>query len=285
MRRPKQRNPRPRPVSKAELIRTALLTLIAEHQRAGAIPTSARFLFYELVTRAVILKRAKGKRRPDQDMSDQLTVLRDAGDIPWDYIVDETRTVSDFTGEQSIREGVLARLAYIDLDPWRGRPPIILCESRSLAGVLRGVCAEYCVPIASTNGQCRGFLHTKVAPLMFAGQKVLYLGDLDLCGGDIEDNTRDVLERIVGELDWERLALTQEQVDAYQLPSITKRDKRFKGERGVHEAVETEALSQAVIVDILRTRLEELLPEPLEAVQERAEEQRARLRTFLESLD
>ena len=58
-----------------------------------------------------------------------------------------------------------------------------------------------------------------------------------------------------------------------------------KGERGVHEAVETEALSQAVIVDILRTRLEELLPEPLEAVQERAEEQRARLRTFLESLD
>ena len=40
-----------------------------------------------------------------------------------------------------------------------------------------------------------------------------------------------------------------------------------------------------MIVDILRTRLEELLPEPLADVQERAEEQRARLRTLFENLD
>ena len=37
----------------------------------------------------------------------------------------------------------------------------------------------------------------------------------------------------------------------------------------MHEAVETEALSQRIIVEILRDRLDELLPEPLERVHER----------------
>ena len=108
------------------------------------------------------------------------------GEISWDYIVDETRQVWDYTGESSICDGVIKRLDYIDLDPWDGKPPFVICESRSLAGVLRAVCAEYCVPITSSNGQARGFLHTKVAHSMFPEQRVLYFGDLDLCGGDIE---------------------------------------------------------------------------------------------------
>jgi hypothetical protein len=76
--------------------------------------------------------------------------------------------------------------------------------------------------------------------------RVLYLGDYDLAGGDIEDNTRRVLERYA-DLDWERLALTADQVREHRLTPIIKRDARFKN-GGAHEAVETEALSQQVIV-------------------------------------
>jgi hypothetical protein len=36
-------------MSKAAILRAALLELLAEHEAADAIPTSARFLFYELV--------------------------------------------------------------------------------------------------------------------------------------------------------------------------------------------------------------------------------------------
>jgi hypothetical protein len=57
-----------------------------------------------------------------------------------------------------------------------------------------------------------------------------------------------------GALRWERLALTERQVTEHNLPTIVKRDRRYKDERP-HEAVETEALSQAVLVDILRRRL------------------------------
>jgi hypothetical protein len=108
---------------------------------------------------------------------------------------------------------------------------------------------------------------------------VLYLGDFDLAGGDIEDNTRRVLERYHA-LDWERLALTAEQVRDHRLTPIIKSDKRFKT-GGAHEAVETEALSQRVIVDIVRDRLDALLPEPLAAVAIREDRERRRLRDLL----
>jgi hypothetical protein len=94
-----------------------------------------------------------------------------------------------------------------------------------------------------------------------------------------EANTRHVLGRYHS-LSWERLALTRDQVDRYSLPIIIKWDKRFKN-GGAHEAVETEALSQRLIVQIVRDRLDELLPEPLSHFLGREEVERERLRILL----
>jgi hypothetical protein len=140
---------------------------------------------------------------------------------------------------------------------------------------------EYAAKIAATNGQCAGFLHTAIAPGLRDGSRVLYLGDFDLAGGDIEANTHRVLEReIGGKLAWERLALTREQVRDNGLPVIIKHDRRFK-DGGAHEAVETEALSQGVIVRIVRQRLDALLPMPLDDFLAREARQRAGLRRLL----
>jgi hypothetical protein len=269
-------------MSKIRRLREALLALLAEHERDGALPTSGRFLFYELVARGIISKEKTGARRPDQDMTEALTQLRENGEIPWDWIVYETRNLESYIGSPTISEGVLDRLPYIRLDPWHGEAPLILTESRSLAGCLRPLVREYAIRTAPTNGQCGGFLHTDIAPTLRLLAHVLYLGDLDLCGDDIEAHTRNVLEQEVGELEWERLALTAEQVEQYNLPRITKNDRRFKNGAGVHEAVETEALSQRLILEIVRNRLDELLPEPLEDVQERAERERETIRERLE---
>jgi hypothetical protein len=259
--------------------------LLQEHERDDALPTSARFLFYELVQRGVISKERKtAGRRPDQDMSDALTQLRERGDVPWDWIVDETRSLDDFTGAPTLRQWMLDVLPAARLDPWADDPPLILTESRSLAGVLRALVREYGGLIAATNGQCGGFLHTKIAPTLRFKQRVLYLGDLDLSGGLIEQNTRRVLEREAGALRWERLALTRAQVDEYDLPVIEKRDRRYS-DGHPHEAVETEALSQTIIVEIVRSRLEQLLPEPLATVLERTERQRAVIQRALQKLN
>ena len=103
-------------MSKAARLRKALLILLEEHRRDGALPTSARFLFYELVARGIISKEKSGARRPDQDMNDALTDLRESAQIPWDWIVDESRSLADYSGYSTIVEGALAKLPYIKLE-------------------------------------------------------------------------------------------------------------------------------------------------------------------------
>jgi hypothetical protein len=269
----------PEPDTDRGRIRIALMVLHGEHRRDGMLPTSLRFLFYELVGREVV---TKDQKNVTQLCAKALTQLRERGLILWTDIVDETRSVEDYSGSSTVAEDLLRYLPSARLDPWRGKVPFLLTESRSLAGVLRLLVQRYAARIAATNGQVGGFLRTDIAPLLRPGDVVGYLGDLDLAGGDIEANTRRVLEGAIGgPLRWERLALTEAQVRRYRLPKITKIDRRFKGEDGIHEAVETEALSQALIVDIVKRWLDRLLPQPLEPLLEREQRERNRLRKLI----
>jgi hypothetical protein len=273
-------------------LREALLDLYAKHQADGTLPTNGRFLFYELEMQGLAFKKKDPKAprgsMPDaDDVSDALTSLRERGDIPWDDIVDETRFINDKTGYSNLAVGLLAKLHYVvELDYWAGKYPLILTESRSLAGTLRPLCNEYRALLAATNGQCTGFFHTKVKPLLDRRVigKVLYLGDHDIAGGDIEAHSRETVQKIVGVdwFSWQRLAVTEAQVSLYGLTPIEKTDSRFKGGRK-YQAVECEALSQKLIFDIVRTKLEELLPEPLSSVLAREEKQRQLLEAAIQA--
>jgi hypothetical protein len=178
------------PSSKIGALRDLLLNLLQEHERDGTIPTNARFLYYELVQRGQLSKERTGARRSDQNLHDALIDIREDGRVPWDWIIDETRSLEDYTGYPTILEGVLANVSRITLDPWRRRAPLILCESRSLGGVVRSTVYELRARIAATNGQCGGFLRTDVAPMLKPGDDVGYLGDLNLSGGHIEEDRR-----------------------------------------------------------------------------------------------
>lgn len=109
---------------------------------------------------------------------------------------------------------------------------------------------------------------------------MFYLGDLDLSGGHIEENTRKVHSGYA-DLEWERLMLTDVQVHEYGLTRIDKLDKRYKPPRAF-PAVETEALKQREIQRILTERLDLELDEPLTEVLEREGRQRAEVRRLME---
>jgi hypothetical protein len=279
-------------------LRLALLRRYRDHQATGMLPTNGRFLWYELEGERVVDKaRARGHpgvtgKGIDQTLTEALTDLRETGIVPWVDIPDETRSVADYRGHQTILDGLLAGLDRIGLDPWSAHgvlPPLILCESRSLAGVLQALAEEYRCLITSTNGQAAGHLHTQVAPLLpplrdeaEAGatgpRRVLYLGDWDDQGGQIEANARRVLARYPGydEGAWERVALTEVKVRDHRLTPIMKTDRRYKA-KGPQPAVETEALGQELITGLLRERLVALLPVSLEAVRLREQAERKAL--------
>ena len=137
---------------------------------------------------------------------------------------------------------------------------MILTESRSLAGVLRDIASEYqcSVSLQPTDRLVDFFALT--LPRNSGRTHVCFISVIKTCAAvKFNKNTQSVLEREVGPLKWERLALTETQVKDYKLPIIMKLDKRFKPAR-LAPAVETEAISQRVLTEILRDRLEELLP-------------------------
>jgi hypothetical protein len=278
------------PNTKKGRLQRACLALLNEHERDEAIPTSIRFLFYELVGRGVIPKSYPGKRQPGQDLSEAVMHLREEGLVPWDWIVDETRSLYNWAYAQTVYEYVENQLPRARVDLWDGEPPpLILCESRSLAGVLRNIAGIYLAPIAATNGQTGGFLHTDIGPLVGhayveGGEpvRVLYMGDYDLSGRHIEENTRRVLEDFA-DLDWRRIAITGAQVREKGLPEVDKKDNRYKPAR-TFPAVETEALKQTEIQRILREALDGLLPQPLSEVQKVEREQRVLVREALRPL-
>jgi len=266
------------------------LSVLRDHEAKGSIPTSVRFVFYELEGQGVVPKNyydangTKKARTPSSDVADAITRLRDVGLVPWNWIVDETRSLNEWLYAASVYQYVEDTIDRARIDLWQGEPPpLILCESRSLAGVLRRIAGNYLCPIAATNGQAGGFLRTDVGPLMSGGDRtVLYFGDLDFSGGQIEEHTRDVLSEF-GECEWLRLGVTEEQVEERGLTPIMKTDNRFKPARE-HPAVETEALSQEKIQRLLRQALEDAIPESLATVADRARGQRVAVRQALRPL-
>ena len=284
-----------KPSSKAGRTQRVVLDLLREHKEAeGGIPTNLRFIFYELEQVGLACKPSpddgrRNRRRSvgwppgSQDLTDALTHLREEAVIPWSWIVDETRRLDVWAYSPSVAEYLRDRLEEATISRWGDEPPpLILCESKATAGVLRAIVSPYCCPIAGTGGQVGGFLRTVIAPLLGAPgfRRVLYLGDLDRSGADIEANTRRVLEREAGrELDWTRLGLTEEQAQERGITPIWKVDGR---DRKGHWATEVESLGQAGVVHLVRDALDALLPEPLVRVQEREDAEREVVRTLLD---
>ena len=157
-----------------------VLQVQLEHEAAGELPTSGRFVFYEMETAALVRKSSRGESRRgsgddprEQEVTDALIWLRDKGLVPWTWIADETRQLHEWEHAPTVAEFVRASVDIARVNPWPGEPPLMLVESRSLGGVLRAMTSEYLCSIAATNGQVGGFLHTEVAPILQRTDRVV----------------------------------------------------------------------------------------------------------------
>jgi hypothetical protein len=262
--------------TKKERIRAAVLEILREHAAdPDGLPTTLRFIFYEMEQRGLARKPTPdraGRRRTvgwppgSQDITDVVARMREDGDIPWDWFVDTERSAAIWLHAPTALGYLENRLDEVRINPWSGPPPLILTESNGMAEALDNIAARYVCPIAGTKGMAGGFLWTRIAPLLKGNDRVvLYLGDRDRSGHDIEANTWSVLERAADrDIEWTRIGLTEEQTEGIE--PIWKVDGRDG--RG-HYAWEVESLGQSAVVSVVRSALDALLPEPLASVLER----------------
>jgi hypothetical protein len=269
---------------KIAALREAVYDRFMAHEAADELPTSIRFIYYELVQHnPAVLAQFTGQQTPSQITATAAMWLREEGLVPWEWVIDEGRSVTAYTYAKSVAEYVKDSVDDASIDRWGGNPPpLIICEAATFGGVVeRAFAADYRCAVTATKGQAGGYLHTDVMPYVRDGRRVLYVGDYNIAGGHIEENTRRVLEAEVGPLNWKRVAMLPDQ--AAGLPTVIKKDNRYRPPRR-YKSVEVEALGQGKVLGLLRAELDALLPEPLDRVRVREERERKRVRAALKKL-
>jgi hypothetical protein len=250
--------------TKAGTMRKACYDLLLRHYKGDELPTNGRFVFYELEQEGALPKHddsinpKTGERRvrkPQQDMTDALMDLRQAGLLPWNWLTDETRDVSVWSYAGTAVDYLRDSVDLVRLDLWDGEePPLTICESRAVKGALEDLAAQYLVPITATGGQCGGFTVTDIVLLLRYDRHVLYIGDYELRGpaDQIEQNTRRYIEqhaeRFFDDRSWRKIALTDAQVnedsetgERLRRLAMEKLDRRYRPARQ-YQAIECEAL-------------------------------------------
>ena len=211
-----------------------------------AAPSSVRHLFYRAVGAGLI---EKTEAEYHGTIIRLLTDLRRDGSIPYDWITDGTRFVNAVSTYGSPAEALeeMAALYRRNLFDDGDVRIEVWTEKSAIAGILMPITHKYTVPLVPLRGYpSETFLFNLATEIRQDGREtfIYYFGDHDPSGRDIERHVKqriaDVAEGAV--VNFKRLAVTEEQINEYKLPTrpTKKTDTRAKGFIG--ESVEVDAM-------------------------------------------
>lgn len=251
-------------------------------------PVTLRGVFYRVVSAGGIDKTESGYRVVGR----QLGKLRRSGDVPWHWITDGTRLLRKPQTWQDVDQMLDNAAASYRRTLWDNQDAavIVLSEKDAISGTIFPVTAEYDVELGITRGYTSDTFVHSVAEDIVQNTSVgittyLYqLGDHDPSG---VDGWRDFADKIVefaphGKVLFERLAVTREQIDLWDLPTRpTKRsDTRAAGFRG--ESVEVDAVPANTLRQLVRDAIERHLdPRRLEITRMVEDNERYYLRQLI----
>lgn len=233
-------------------------------------PMTLRQLYY----RFVALDLIENKQSQYQYLSESIKEARVDGRIPWPWIEDRTRSTDAGDYERIAPDKRFERaFEWFKNTPerhhrprWEGQENYaeVWVEKEALAGVFADVCDD----LKTVSFPNRGY--TSITLLKDAADRfrdraidtgktpyILYFGDFDPSGQDIERNIREKLQDTFGiPVRVERQALTRQQIDDYQLPPQPAKRTDARYESFVEEhgdmAVELDALPPDDLKQLIR---------------------------------
>jgi DNA topoisomerase VI subunit A len=243
-------------------IRNIIIEVIEEDP-----PMTVRQVFYQLVGRGAI---EKSEAQYQGTVIRLMTEMRLSGDLPYDWVVDESRRVRITQTFDNVADAIeqtaqfYRRSALAQSDDYLE----IWVEKDALAGSLWDVTSDYDVPLMVSRGMpSLTFLHGSAQAIQHAAEHgkrsfIYQFGDHDPSGVLIPQTIERRLIEMCEKLDCpppsvKRVALTEAQIKKHKLPT---RPTKREGNRHAHDfigrSVELDALPPRILRDMARQVIE-----------------------------
>lgn len=222
------------------LDKAACLTAVLKaYEEEGRIGQTVRHYYYKLLSAGVLRPLPEyehSARNAYNFVSTLLTDARREQVIPWNAVVDPGRRALTHWAYRSLAEYIrYESVSGYVTDIWRGQPRRleVWVEKDGIAEFVNGVVGDYRVPVYVAKGYASATVIKDAADRYGNGRgwTLLYGGDFDPSGLDIERSLYETLRVHGARPQIHRVALTQ--ADTVQLPNeaaldLKDKDKRYK---------------------------------------------------------
>jgi hypothetical protein len=237
-------------------IRDAIKAILEESH-----PQTCRQIFYAATVRGVI---TKVEAEYQKTIIRLLVELREKGEIPFEWISDNTRwqrKPTTFTGLEACLSNTSK---FYRRDLWASVPVYVevWCEKDALAGVLMEETEKYDVPLMVARGYSSiTFLHSAAMAIEARGKfaYIYHFGDYDPSGVDAARDIEAKLRRYApgAEIHFERPAVTREQIEQWDLPTRPTKQTDTRAKKfGSATSVELDAIPAHQLRALVRDCIE-----------------------------
>ena len=228
-------------------------------------PQIVRNVYYVLEAEGIIPKTDAAYR----SLSEHMVKMRKAGELPYGWVVDETRLAHHVPAYRDVADFIESTSAYYRADMWRDIPDHVelWVESRSLAGVVLRETQRLGVTLRPLGGMpSASMIYTAAEDIASQGKQcaiVYIMTDHDTAGFVIANSTerslRQHLDDFGIELKFSRVALTLAQIRGHGIKTYPPKPGEKRSPR-VDENAELEAMPAHVLRSGVRTLLTRHLP-------------------------
>src|SRR6266566_4635117 len=238
-------------------------------------PMTVRQVFYQATVRSIVEKSEAGYNKVQTD----LVLMRRAGDLPYDWLADNTRWQRKPRTFNSVEQALddTARLYRKALWAEADAYVEVWLEKDALAGVILPVTSTYDVPLMVARGYASlSFLHEAAEYIntLDVPAYIYHFGDFDPSGVNAGEKIEQTLKELApdAEIYFERIPVTPEQIERWNLPTRPTKasDTRAKGFGNI--SVELDAIEPNRLRQIVRRAIEQHLPRHQFEVLKAAEE-------------